>query len=633
MRHMKKWYIALTIMFAVVFIMILPSGVTAASVLSGVEIVSGERGTILCLKSDNAIDCKTSNSSPNTINVILPGCIYGLQDFSYTKFDKNSPVTSLVASEKKSGIIVQLKIVMKDPIDERPLLKRKNNDIYILLSMIPGNPFNWKAPTSFENNRKPAISEKPEQHENLSKVISSDAVVNKNDKNIAALLTDIIMVYREQICRINFQFNGFVQGTIVRNRDSVVCSFKGVKNGLEKSIFEIHPRSVYKKIIISEKKGNENVLIAKIVVDTTEYIDRTSIIFEDSLHFTVMTINKSSYNAFWSAHTGSTWEHELTYVKPYEIDLKKMGERAEKDVALNLSKGPVFRVGEFFSESPAGETNQNEIVTPSVAEKLSEATPGSTSNLSKEESVPEAVMESENGIDKKDSVFINADDVNVRQKPSVTSVAITKVMKGMYAQRISSNNGWTRIVINGASGWISNKFVDEPSQLAVDDRETITAEDKTSDSKVGSNVELKPSLQSLSNDSIAIQKVSQQIGEEEILSEEKSEADQVIRYHQKGRDPFEPLCRDSLMQRGKASIDQLQLVGVLIDGNDKVALFEDKSSKKQAFTLKENDPVENGKVLKVFPDRVVFLLTEFGISHSFTLRLKSINTDEEARVR
>jgi hypothetical protein len=630
---MKKWHSAITMLFAMFFLMLLPFEVTAASVLSGMEIVSGERGTILLLKSDNELECKTSNSSATAFTISLPGCIYGLQDFSYTKFDKNSPVASLVASEKKNGTIIQLQIVMKDPIVDKPVLKRKNTDIYILLSKKSGFPFNWKAPTAFEKGSRPEIPKKTEQQDVKSNAISSDSRVNKIEDRKITLLTDITMVYREQICRINFQFSGFVPGTIIRNRDSIVCSFKGAKSGLEKSIFEIHPRSVYKKIIITEKTGNENVLTAKIVVDTSEYIDRTSIVFEDSLHFTVMAINKSSYNAFWSAHSGSTWEHELTYVKPYEIDFKKMGERAEKDVALNFSSGPVFRVGEFFSESPAVGAIQNEMTTASVAEKLSETTPEGSNNSSTDKSVSETVMGSDKEVYKSDSVLINADDVNVRQKPSVASVAITKVMKGMSAQRISSNNGWTRIAIKGVSGWISSKFVDEPPQMTITDREPITAEVQRSDSKISSDTGLKPSLQSLSNDSIAIQKVSQQIGAEEILSEEKSDSDQVIRYHQKGRDPFDPLCRDSLMQHGKASIEQLQLVGVLIDGNEKVALFEDKSSKKQAFTLRENDAVENGKVLKIFPDRVVFLLTEFGISHSFTLRIKAINTDEEARVR
>jgi hypothetical protein len=630
---MKNRYAALRMMIALLLVMVLPSVVTAASVLSEMEIVSGERGTILYLKSNNEIDCTTSNSSSTTINVLLTGCIYGLQDFSYTKFDKKSPLISLVASEKKNGATVQLKITMKDPVDEKPAVKKKNTDIYILLSKKPGNSFTWKAQTAFENNNKPVITEKTELPGPRPDAASSKGMVIKNEERSVVLLTDISMVYREQVCRINFQFNSFVNGTIVRNRDSVVCTFKGVKSGLEKSVFEIHPRAAYKKIILSEKKGDENILIAKIVVDTSEYMGRTNIVFEDSLHFTVMAINKSSYNAYWSAHSGSTWEHELTYVRPYEIDLKKMGERAEKDVALNLSNGPVFRVGEFFSEPPVVETVQNEISATNAVEKNVEASPEIDSNIPKNESVSEASVASQMQPEAYDTVLIVADDVNIRKQPSVSSAAISKVMKGTYAQRISSNNGWTRISVNGMSGWISSKFVNEPSQLAIAAQEKLSSEVLSQDAKVEENIDLKPELHTLSNDSIAIQKVSQQIGEEEIFRDEKSEPDNVIRYHQKGRDPFEPLFRDSLIQRGKASIDQLQLVGVLIDGNDKVALLEDKSTKKQAFTLRENDAVENGKVLKVFPDKVVFLLTEFGISRSFTLRLKGINTDEEARFR
>ncbi|HEX2955906.1 MAG TPA: SH3 domain-containing protein [Chitinispirillaceae bacterium] len=634
MQQIKIWTAALWVMITTLLQMLFPSSVAASSVLSGLEIVSGDRGTILCIKSEKILDCTTSISSRMVVNVALLDCIYGLQNFSYTKFEKKSPVISLIASEKKNRAVVELQITLREPINEQPVQKRKNSDIYILLSKKPVDPFTWKAPTAFENERsRLALSEKIGKMEIQPHTIPSTAIVNKNEDGVLPVLTDITMVYREQICRINFQFNSAVNGTILRNRDLIVCSFNGVKNGLEKSVFEIHPRSVYKKIIISEKKGAANLLIAEIVVDTMEYMDKINVIFEDSLHFTVMAINKSSYNAFWSAHSGNTWEHELTYVKPYEIDLKKMGERAEKDVALNLSNSPIFRVGDFFSKSPIEETVRGGVsasTTESPVEAAPDTKPVASGNESKIYQKATSQMEPE----KKDSVLIIADDVNVRQQPSVSAVAISRAMKGMYAQRLETSNGWTRITLNGSTGWINSKFIDEPLRLADSDQPEMNATSQVSklpESQV--RVEQMPLLQAIPNDSIAIQKVSQQIKSNEIFRDEQGDTEHVIRYHQKGRDPFKPLYRDSLLLKGNASIDQLQLVGVLIDGNEKVALLENKTSKNQAVTLRENDAVENGKVLKVFPDRIVFLLTEFGISRSFTLRLKGINTDEEARVR
>jgi uncharacterized protein YgiM (DUF1202 family) len=361
-------------------------------------------------------------------------------------------------------------------------------------------------------------------------------------------------------------------------------------------------------------------------------------VYGDSSLFTIMALNgKSSYNAFWSAQVGIEWEHELPFVAPYEIDLQKMGERAEKDVAVNLTNGPVFRVGEFFSEASTNETKPKDdgreltardtLDTTSVKPQVSEI------NQTIVDKAPEAEMNSVHD----DSVMITADDVNIRQQPSVKSIAIAKGMKGMVAIRKESRESWTNITLNGgATGWINSKFIEKPITIMEEKplvpNQTVLAEE-VSGQRGDRQLELNSELYKMSNDSIAIQKVSQQIADDIIFRDEQDGIGKVVRYNQQGRDPFKPLYRDSLARTGKAPIDQLFLVGVLIDGNEKVALLEDKRNKKCAFTLRESDAVENGKVLKIFSDRVVFLLTEFGISRSFTLHFKNQNTDQEARVR
>lgn len=107
----------------------------------------------------------------------------------------------------------------------------------------------------------------------------------------------------------------------------------------------------------------------------------------------------------------------------------------------------------------------------------------------------------------------------------------------------------------------------------------------------------------------------------------------VIRYTPVGRDPFIPLSRDSIDETGKPRVDNLKLVGILYDRSDKIALLEDHNDQNKPYALRENDPVDHGKVLKISQDKVVFLLSEFGISRSFTLRLTRIQSEQGARSR
>ena len=93
----------------------------------------------------------------------------------------------------------------------------------------------------------------------------------------------------------------------------------------------------------------------------------------------------------------------------------------------------------------------------------------------------------------------------------------------------------------------------------------------------------------------------------------------TVVYHVYGRDPFLPLSRDT--DSPVPAVENLNVVGILYDQVDRIGLFEDKQDKTRAYALRENDPVKNGYVLRVQPDKVLFLLNEFGISRTYALKL------------
>ncbi|NLL13300.1 MAG: hypothetical protein GX267_07845 [Fibrobacter sp.] len=107
----------------------------------------------------------------------------------------------------------------------------------------------------------------------------------------------------------------------------------------------------------------------------------------------------------------------------------------------------------------------------------------------------------------------------------------------------------------------------------------------------------------------------------------------MIRYNRKGRDPFLPYISSVESDLGLPFVENLRLVGILYDNRDRIGLLEDKKNNNRPFTLREEDRVEKGKVLKIYRDRIVFLITEYGISRSVTLRLTSTSSHQEVGIR
>jgi hypothetical protein len=97
------------------------------------------------------------------------------------------------------------------------------------------------------------------------------------------------------------------------------------------------------------------------------------------------------------------------------------------------------------------------------------------------------------------------------------------------------------------------------------------------------------------------------------------QARKPVEYHVFGRDPFLPLSGDE--ETKVRNVEDLSLVGILYDQADRIALFETPKGRDKAIALRENDPVQNGYVLRIQPDKVLFLLNELGISRTYALKL------------
>jgi hypothetical protein len=87
------------------------------------------------------------------------------------------------------------------------------------------------------------------------------------------------------------------------------------------------------------------------------------------------------------------------------------------------------------------------------------------------------------------------------------------------------------------------------------------------------------------------------------------------------RDPFIPV-EQGLAENG-IDIDQMKVVGIIWQAQEPLAVLEHNKESGVSFTVKQGDPVHNGRVSRITRDQVTFDISEYGISRSYSLKLVS----------
>ena len=95
-----------------------------------------------------------------------------------------------------------------------------------------------------------------------------------------------------------------------------------------------------------------------------------------------------------------------------------------------------------------------------------------------------------------------------------------------------------------------------------------------------------------------------------------------IAYNSYGRrDPFIPVEQGA--SDNGIDIDQMKVVGIIWQSEQPMAVLEHNREAGVSFTVKEGDPVHNGRVARISREAVTFDISEYGISRSYSLKLVS----------
>lgn len=189
---------------------------------------------------------------------------------------------------------------------------------------------------------------------------------------------------------------------------------------------------------------------------------------------------------------------------------------------------------------------------------------------------------------------------------------LTELTPGELVTKLGSHKSLTKVQVSGKTGYIRTAFIKPTASLTPMDNEKLRElalsiiEKKKSAPKSNITVDEKQKVESTKIDSIKTAKPDSKI----------------YSYSTFGRkDPFVPY--EDEIEEGM-NIDAVQVVGIIWEESSPIVIMEEVNGSGATYTLKENDPIQNGKVFKITPDEVTFELTEFGITRRFAMQLPVI---------
>jgi hypothetical protein len=611
----------------------------AIPVLSRLEMVGSGRGMVLTLGADAPFSVsihqkKASLTGKTTVSIACSEVIYGLNEFKFNHLPPGCPVQQITATENKDGKSVELIMQISAPIDKAIRTKQKENRWIILLSSGPVNDFAWSAQN--ETGTRPAAL----GAENPAPMPTRTAIQERRQSapqsTASSFLEDICVQHRDRVEKVILKLDAPADIIVKCTPGKILALFVNTKNGLTHTTFKTEKDWLVKSIDINEvTHGGTKWLGASILVNAQGGSPPVIQTLSDRLViYSVRDTKKCLYS--WSAKNGTLLSYDFMRPEQFPVDYSKIEQKVQTDSKNDFPNAGTFSVG------------------------------GST-----RAAAPRVIR-----------LTVIKDNVNLRSAPSneSNSMVLARLSLGATGTREEKKGPWLKISVNGAQGWISSAFVldsEKVSQAVWSKAASLEAWKKNQEEKKRLGEEqLQARAQAKAAAIAAAKAVAEEKAKAKALAiearkaKEKAEAEQrakiaqqakdlrlakiqaaqkakneameveddtlldsatesaskplakVMEYHVLGRDPFMPLSQDE--EGPLPSIEHLQLVGILYDAMDRIALFEDVRDKTKAFALRENDPVKNGYLLRIQSDKALFLINELGISRTYAMKLLKV---------
>ena len=596
-------------------------------VVSDLKLLGSDRGLALAITADLPFEAQFKKTSPVTVRILIANSVYGLSTFSFSNFRDALPISKLTIAEQKNNAI-QIDLTIKGNLEIAIETQKKNNQYIALISRTPCPQFKWSAAESdikdvavrqlepVEPSKTALPATKTEQVMSLTqqKTVTGNAsektpaLVNESiNAPSEARLVNIAVIQRNNICALSFELDRDAQSNVKRVKDTIYLEIEKTKIALRSNMVNVPKGIPYSAIRVKEKTINSRAFLQVAIVMDRKISDlKNGVMLKKEKTITFISGSKSSDKLTqWSSELGIVLEQSLYDLPSYSVDLKTLEKRALTDAgALVATKDNTFAI----QDSPV----------TSIAPNVNE----STINLTPPHKAP--------------LIVIN-DNVNIRADASGAAAIAGKLPIGEKVDQIAKKGQWYQVRSGEITGWIYDKNVVDSTKITDEQQRAIIVARQKIEKAQNPEVPVVNEIPKVVESTVATGADAPTVGPVTTLEivEKKQDSSLIdtirnhVRYVRSGRDPFLPLIVDTTDDSQGANVEHLRLVGVLIDNAEQIALLEDLKNDRKPFALRENDKVNRGKVLKIYKDKVVFLLTEFGISRSYTIRLAT-NQEQEA---
>ena len=292
-----------------------------------------------------------------------------------------------------------------------------------------------------------------------------------------------------------------------------------------------------------------------------------------------------------------------TAKKSSKWDLLALSKKVQKDQKLKESKKPTVKkpsskkVG-TKEKAPMPSSKSTGVVIP---KKVSKST-NSLESFVKQKKSSGSVTSSKTFTLKSVSrnVFVTADKVSLFEKANKKAKKLKILPFGTDLVRLDVVGEYYKVKLSRETGYVLR------SEVAYDDE--LTKEQKNQ-------------LIELTREMIQKRKNTQLADTNVVVKEVTAAWKNKDRLHYSSfgrRDPFIPLEN---VEVDGISIDEIRLVGIIWDKVSPLVILEDVRAEGVSYTLREGDPIINGKIYKINPQEVIFQVTEFGVTRNFSIPL------------
>lgn len=604
-------------------------GSSRLSTIDMVGIVGGERGIALTLSADGPFDASVEADGSTSLTVTLKRCKYNLARLSYNDFPAQSPLQSIAAVEKE-GSGVDIVVIMKREIQLPVKSLHKGNTWMALLSNKPAAEFAWNsgAPSPQDKAVAPAKEVSPISQATAQNAIAADSPVH---------LRNVRFLQRGLICELALEFDARVSGNLVREGSVVTVSVERALNGTGSNRLVLPRNGAFGNVAISqENRDGVSGLKVAVRIDTSGIESNFNVAFTEGAVLSLFVMQRNRQKAaLWTSGHGESWNYQFYDVPSYNVDMASIRKRAERDAAVRLNRESLFPVKESPESAMQYAQPQLQQPSPDLNPPAPRAVDSSIAGMKKEVAEPTLSPDSSDGSLIK---MVTADKVNLREKPSLSGRVLGTLAKGETVTLLRRHDAWAKVAARGQTGYMAGDFLGDTSMSVITVAEKSGTLSSVADvaktreateeniTRVSTTRLVEPDSPS---ETLMLSPVME-IDTDRVANDTQASRKRIVMYNGTGRDPFMPIGPTSVSFSGRPFVENLTLVGVLYDDEDRIALCEDAVNGRTPFALREHDPVERGKVLKIYRNKVVFLITEYGISRSYTLEYSRVLPVQEA---